>query len=573
MSRPETRLLFDLLRGRRRRVVMVLFWVVFKGAPLWLVPILTGAIIDLGGSDDPDVGKLILLTGLAVFLYVQNIPVAMLYMSNLVHLTRGIGRDLRIMICRQLQVLSLLYHNRSSVGALHTKAIRDIELIEQLPKLFAEQVFGFFMALTISCTTILLKKPEALLYFLLAVPVSASVTAHFRRKLNDSASSYRKSMEGMSMHLNEMMTMMPITRAHGVEDEQLRDVEDGVQSVFRRGVHFDKLTQLFTAISWVVMGVMQVLFLGGSMYACFHGQISVGDVVMFNGFFMTLSNSLANVLAFMPQLLQMRESMESITEVLRAPDREENNGKPAYGSVRGGFVLEQVCFSYAGSDGHAIRDLSLNIEAGTSLAIVGASGGGKSTLLSLLLGFIRPDAGRILLDGQDMQAMDLRSYRRQVGVVTQDPVFFSGTIFENIAYGSTTVTRGQVFLALEKAHARDFVEELPEGMDARIGVGGAKLSGGQMQRLSIARAIVRDPKVLILDEATSALDMESERHIQSALDELMQGRTTLIVAHRISTVENADRIAILDNGRLAACDSPAELLKSDNFYSRAVRLA
>ncbi|VGO11767.1 Putative multidrug export ATP-binding/permease protein [Pontiella desulfatans] len=570
MNRREYGLLRELPEGRGRRIGAVLFWIMLKGAPVWLGPVLMGRIIDLGGMEVPDVGKLVLYTALSVFLFVQNIPAAVCYMGNLVHLTRGIGRDLRIRICRQLQVLSLHYHSRNSIGALHSKAIRDIELVEQLPKLVVEQGFGFFMALLIATVSILVRKPEALVFFFLTVPACALVSSHFRKRLDVSANRYRKSMEGMSLFLNEMVTMMPITRAHGVEEQQLRTVESGIHSVFERGVDFDKLTQLFMAISWVVMGVMQALFLGGAMYACFKGHISVGDVVMFNLFFGTLSNSLANLLTFVPQLLQIRESLGSIAEVLSAPDLEENSGKPAFESVRGDFRLEQVRFTYPGAEAPALRDLSLRIDAGTSLAIVGPSGCGKSTLLSLLLGFVRPESGVIRLDGQDMQNMDLRSYRRQVGVVTQDPVFFSGSVFENIAYGSEDVGREQVLQALEKAHARGFVEELPDGLDTVLGVGGARLSGGQMQRLSIARAIVRDPRVLILDEATSALDMESERVIQSALDELMKGRTTLIVAHRISTVENADRIALLENGRLVACDSPRELLTYDNFYSRAV---
>lgn len=552
----------------------MLVGVTLKAAPFWLVPtVLVGRMIDLASAENPEVKKLLIYAGLAIFLYLQNIPAAIFYMANLVHLTRGIGRDLRIRICRQLQVLSLHYHSRNSIGSLHTKSIRDIELIEQLPKLAAEQGFGFLLGLLFSGVAIWISKPEALLFFLFAVPVCALITSFFRKKLNISASNYRKSMEGMSLHLNEMVTMMPITRAHGVEDEQLRSVESGIHSVFKSGVHFDKLTQLFMAVSWVAMGVMQVLFFTGAMYACFKGQISVGDVVMLNGFFLTLSNSLSNLLTFVPQLLQVRESMVSIAEVLSAPDLEENNGKPAYETVLGAFCLERVGFSYPSTDAPAVCDFSLNIEAGSSLAIVGPSGCGKSTLLSLLLGFVRPDSGRILLDGKDMQTMDLRSFRKQVGVVTQDPVFFSGSIFENIAYGSEHVTRELVLDALEKAYALEFVHELPHGLDERLGVNGVRLSGGQMQRLSIARAIVRNPKVLILDEATSALDMDSEHHIQSALDALMKNRTTLIVAHRISTVKNADRIAVLDQGRLVICDAPESLLQHDNFYSRAVQSA
>jgi ATP-binding cassette subfamily B protein len=570
MVSSEFKLMHELFAGKKGRIAKVLFWITLKAAPVWLIPVVTSRVIDMGYQDSPNMWRFAVYLAIAIFLFLQNIPAAIFYTANLVHLTRGMGRDLRIRICRQLQVLSLHYHSRSSVGALHSKAIRDIELIEQLPKLAAEQGYGFFLGLLISAISIYDRKPEALLFFLLCVPVSALVVSYYRRRLNASVNHYRKSMEGMSMHLNEMVTMMPITRAHGVEEEQLKSVEDGIEGVFERGVHFDKLTQLFAAVSWVVMGVMQMLFFGGAMFACFKGQITVGDVVMFNAFFLTLSNSLASLLTFVPQLLQMRESMGSIIEVLSAPDLEDNSGKPAYKSVRGAFSLEHVMFSYPESDRSAINGLTLQIEAGTSLAIVGPSGCGKSTLLSLLLGFIRPDSGTIQLDGQDMQTMDLRSYRKQVGVVTQEPVFFSGSIFENIAYGSESVHREQVLRALEQAHARTFVEELPEGLETRLGVEGVKLSGGQMQRLSIARAIVRDPKVLILDEATSALDIESERYIQAALDHIMKDRTTLIVAHRMSTVENADRVALLDQGRLVECDSPAALLTHDNFYSRAV---
>ncbi|MDF7799283.1 ABC transporter ATP-binding protein [Pontiellaceae bacterium B1224] len=570
-NRSESVLLHELFSNKHRHIFGALFFITLKASPVWLVPVVTARIIDMGYSDHPDIGKLLLYLSIAIFLFLQNVPAAVFYTSNLVHLTRGIGMDLRIRICRQLQVLSLHYHNRSSVGSLHTKAIRDIEMIELLPKLAFEQGYSFFLGLLIASIMIARSNPQALWFFALTVPLCGVVSGLFRRQMSDSVNDYRKSMEGMSSHLNEMVTMMPITRAHGLEEHQLRHVEDGIQGVYQKGVRFDKLTQLFAAISWVVMGVMQVLFLGGSMVACFKKQITVGDVVMFNTFFLTLSNSLANLLTFVPQVLQTRESLDSIIEIFSAPDLEENNGKPEYTDISGDFKFNDVSFTYPESSTPAIRNLSLSVPAGTSLAIAGPSGGGKSTLLSLLIGFIRPNEGSIELDGMNMKAMDLRSYRKNVGVVTQDPVFFSGSVFENIAYGNLEVTTEEVFQALEMAHARDFVEALPEGLETRLGVNGVKLSGGQMQRLAIARAIVRNPQVLILDEATSALDSESEAHVQRAIDQAMKGRTTFIVAHRLSTLKNADRIAILDNGRLIDYASPADLLKHDNFYSRSIK--
>ncbi|MCH6257707.1 ABC transporter ATP-binding protein/permease [Puniceicoccaceae bacterium K14] len=568
---PKWALIKELFAGRQWRVIKALFFVTLKAAPVWLIPIITARIIDLGHDDIANLKQLAIYVAIAILLYLQNIPSAIWYMSNLVHFTRGIGQDLRIRICEQLQALSLYYHRRSSVGSLHSKAIRDIEILETLPRLAIEQGYSFILGITISSIAIFIRKPEALLFFFLTVPICAVVSSLFKRRMSNSVNEYRKSLEGMSTHLNEMVTMMPITRAHGLEQKQLQSMESGIRGVFQRGVHFDKLTAVFAAVSWVVMGVMQMLFLGGSMYACFQRQITVGDVVMFNAFFITLSNTLANLLTFVPQLLQSRESLESVIEILNAPDLEKNSGKGIYQELHGDFKLDNVSFSFPESDRAAIKNLTLHIPAGTSLAIAGPSGSGKSTLLSLLIGFAHPEEGNIILDGKDMKNMDLRSYRQHVGIVTQDPVFFSGSVRENISYGNDEVSDAQVAQALEQAHANEFVQALPEGLDTRLGINGIRLSGGQMQRLAIARAIIRDPKVLILDEATSALDSISEVHVQKAIDNVMKNRTTFMVAHRISTIKNADRIAILENGGLVNCESPKELLKTDNFYSQSVK--
>lgn len=567
----EKELISQLFSDKKARTAKAIFFITLKAAPVWFVPVLIARIIDLGDQENPSTKELLIYVGIAALLYLQNLPAAIAYMNNLVHITRGIGHDLRIRICKQLQALSLCYHSRNSVGSLHTKAIRDIEILEQMPKLAIEQGYTFLFGITVSSIAIANRKPEALIFFAIVVPVAAAISGLFRKRMNRSVNDYRKSMEGMSTHLNEMVSLMPVTRAHGLEEHQLRNVTSGIVGVFKKGVHFDKLTQLFAATSWVALGVMQILFLGGSMYACFKGQITVGDVVMFNSFFVTLSHSLANFLVVVPQVFQTRESLDSVIEILQAPDLELNNGKPTYSEIKGSFRFDKVSFSYADESAPVITDLSLTVEPGTSIAITGPSGGGKSTLLSLLIGFIHPKQGTLFLDGKDMAQMDLRSYRKHVGVVSQDPVFFSDTIRENVAYGNANLSDNTIWRALEQAYAKDFVESLPQGLDTRLGVEGAKLSGGQMQRLAIARAIVRNPQVLILDEATSALDTEAERHVQAALENVMQGRTTFIVAHRISTVQNVDRVLVLEAGRIVADDTPQNLLQTDNFFTRALQ--
>jgi ATP-binding cassette subfamily B protein len=236
--------------------------------------------------------------------------------------------------------------------------------------------------------------------------------------------------------------------------------------------------------------------------------------------------------------------------------------------VRGDFTFQDVSFSYHGGDKPALRDFSLDIRAGDSVAVVGESGAGKSTLMNLIIGFHRPTSGRILLDGSDMETLDLRTYRRHLAVVPQATVLFSGSVRDNIAYGMPDVTDSQIAHAVELANAAEFVREMPQGLDTLIGENGAKLSGGQRQRIAIARALVRNPRVILLDEATSSLDVYSESLVQQAIERLLEGRTTFVVAHRLSTIRKCRRIVVMREGRCVESGSHEELLARRGEFHR-----
>jgi ATP-binding cassette subfamily B protein len=269
-----------------------------------------------------------------------------------------------------------------------------------------------------------------------------------------------------------------------------------------------------------------------------------------------------------PTLTRGIASLTSIAETLSEVDVEQNEGKPPLKEIHGAVEFRNISFAYPDSEQQAIRDFSLSVAPDSVIAFVGMSGSGKSTLAALLVGFIRPQTGSILFDGVDASTVDYRTIRKHMSVVPQEAVMFDGTIAENVTYGLDNVSEDVLIAALQAANAMEFVEQLPDGIHTAIGPRGFTLSGGQKQRIAIARALIRDPKILVLDEATSALDNESEFLVQQALNGLMHGRTTFVIAHRLSTIKDADVIVVLDNGSIVESGSHESLIALNGHYAR-----
>ena len=563
------RALGRMFRPHRRRLGGALAVFVVKHSPVWLLPLVTATIVDTVVLHLP-LGGMWVATGLIMLILVVNYPLHLLYVRLLHGSVRRAGTSLRSALCTRLQELSIGYHNRTSAGVLQAKVVRDVETVEQMVQQTTDTGMSAITVLVGGLTIVGVRAPHFLPLLLVIVPLASLVIMRLRTSLRDHNEVFRHDVEHLAARVNEMTQLIPVTRAHGLESHALRRMDDTLRRVLASGLRLDLLNGRVASLSWVFLNILGVLFLTASALVAYHGVwgITAGDVVMLSAFLTTSTTSLATLMTLAPVISKGLESIRSASEVLRTPALEDNKGKAEVTEVRGAVDFQAVGHTYDGTGRSAVRDFTLSVAQGETIALVGPSGAGKSTVLNLLIGFIRPQSGRILLDGVDMAELDLRTYRRFISVVPQEPILFDGTVRENVAFGMPDADDAAIRGALRDANALEFVDHLPDGLETSVADRGSHLSGGQRQRLVIARALLRNPRLLILDEATSALDTRSEALVQQALARLVRGRTTFVVAHRLSTIQDADRIVVMQDGAIQEIGSHDELLRGGGAYTR-----
>lgn len=466
-----------------------------------------------------------------------------------------------------MQELSISFHDNFESGRLQTKVLRDVESIEILTRQLANIVFTGLLNIVFVIVATLLNNIYVALFYIFILPLSVFLVTTFRKKMVRGNEEYRSHLELMSARVSEMVQMIPITRAHGAEKTEIKQVSTYLEKVQEKGFRLDVINAFFGSSSWVSFQMFQFICLLVTGFMAYFGHITVGDVVMYQGFFALIINAINMIINVYPEINRGFDSLHSLGEILECPDLEQNEGKQKVCEVKGNVEFKNVSFSYI-SENYAVNNISFKAEAGKTIAFVGESGAGKSTLMNLLIGYRRPSSGSILLDEISMNEIDLRTYRRHIAVVPQNIILFSGSIKENILYGidEKDINETKFQEIIEMSRVKEFIDKLPQGVDTRIGEHGNKLSGGQRQRIAIARALIRDPKIIILDEATSALDVQSEILIREAIDNMIKNRTTFIIAHRLSTVRNADLIVVMRKGRIIETGNHSSLMTQKGEY-------
>lgn len=562
-------ILIGLYKGMYSNFFWSTFFYIIKHSPVWVLPIVTANIINSVTNADPNVYRIIALDAvLMVILLILNVPMNQLHIHFRSRAVRKVEAGLRSALVHKIQVLSIPHQKEMLSGRLQSKIIRDVESVETLSDQLFVSLINIFINVIVALSVTISKSIIVFLFFLFTVPIAAVLVVGFKKPIKKHNQKFRKEMEETSAKVMEMVQLVPVTRAHGLENEEISRMDTQVDLIAQAGYSLDIIQGQFGAVSWAIFQIAQVLCLTFTAVLSVKGKVQVGDVVLYQSYFTTIVGQISSLLTLLPIISKGLESVTSIGEILESPYVEDTEGKSDIGPLKGEFDFENIGYAYPDSQDEIVSGLTFHVNPGETVAFVGESGAGKSTIMNLLVGFGMPSSGKLLIDGRDIKDISLQSYRKQLAVVPQNTILFSGTIRDNILYGASDISEEKLSQVIEEAGLKSVIDKLPAGLDTVVGEHGDKLSGGQKQRISIARALIRNPKVILLDEATSALDAISEKEVSYALDHISSKCTTFIVAHRLATIEKADKIIVIDNGTIAEVGSFKELMDKKGIFYR-----
>ena len=481
--------------------------------------------------------------------------------------SQGVAYDLRNAIHRQLLALSFGYHDRSETGQLLSRALQDVERIRFLTGRAFLRIVEAGVLLLGTLAALLLMHPGLALLSLCSMPLLAYRATAFGRRFRPISLQVQQQLAVLTTRLEQNLRGARVVKAFAQEDAEIAHWERENDRWFTLNAEAARLQAVNMPLLDLIanVGVVFIIWYGGLLVI--RGQLTVGELVAFSTYLGQLAQPVRRLGMIIPAVSQAAASAERVFEILdaRSEVRDAPDAQPLP-PARGHVRFEHVSFAYFGRH-RVLDDISFEAQPGAVIALVGATGCGKSTVINLLPRFYDPTAGRIMIDGHDLRSVTLDSLRDQIGIVLQESTLFAATIRENIAFGCPEAGDEEVVAAARAAQAHEFISGFPEGYDTYVGERGVTLSGGQRQRVAIARALLKNPRILILDDATASVDTQTEQIIQAALERLMRGRTSFVIAQRLSTLKAATQILVLEGGRIVARGTHAELLRESGLYA------
>ena len=480
--------------------------------------------------------------------------------------------DLRTSVYAYLQGLSLNFYNQKETGRLMSRISHDTERLQDFIVNGIQEFLMDILTLTGMCVVLFVVNWRLAALTLIPIPALTIGSVIFGRKMHKVYHKVMRQMAGIAAVLADTIPGVRVVKAFAAEDREVDRFNNVSEDYFRTSMHAAKLSTIYFPIMGLAMfvGGVVIRFFGGRSILA--GEMSLGDLTLFIGYTLRFYRPIRGLTRLNHMLQRAAAAAERVFEIVDAEpdvyDKEDAIDLPA---IRGGIKFDNVVFSYDGEK-NALDGISFEAEAGQMIGLSGPSGAGKTTLINLLGRFYDVTEGSIKVDGYDVRDVKMRSLRDQISVVLQEPFLFHGTIAENIAYSNPRASRAAIIAAAKTANAHEFIMNFSDGYDTMVGERGARLSGGEKQRVSIARAILKDPQILILDEATSSVDTETESLIQGAIERLVEGRTTFAIAHRLSTLRKADKLIILNKGEITEQGTHNELMDNNGLYKRLVDL-
>ncbi len=534
-----------------------------------ILPLLLRALTNRGMNDLASITFDFVLKLSLIYLVIKTIEViAQYFMTSIGHIMGArIETDMRRDLYAHLQGLSDTFYNETKVGVIMSRITNDLFDITEFAHHCPEEYFIGAIKILISLIILLKINVKMTLLIYLMIPLMIYFSGHYRNKMRRAQKDQRVHIGHLNSSIEDSLLGIKVVKSFANEDvEREKFTEENNKFLGIKKRYYRSMAG-FNTINRIFDGLMYLILIASGGYFLMKGEIGPEDLIVYVMFIQSLLATVRRIIEFTEQFQKGMTGIERFAEIMAIePDIKDKEDALEIKNVRGEISFKNVDFSYGKGEGKVLNNFSVDITPGEKLAIVGPSGAGKTTICNLIPRFYDVDAGSVTVDGIDVRDIKIKSLRENIGIVQQDVYLFSGTVKDNIGYGKSTASDREIIEAAKLAGAYEFIKSLPNGFDTYVGERGVKLSGGQKQRISIARVFLKNPPILILDEATSALDNKSEIVVQDSIEKLSKGRTTITIAHRLTTVQNADLIIVMTREGIVERGSHQDLMAKRGYY-------